>query len=226
MSLTLVIFDVDGTLVDSQAQITASMQGAFVAEGLKPPSRAAVLTIVGLSLPQAIAQLAPGQGAATVARLVEGYKDHYTHLRANDPQAGGSPLFPGAREALERLAQRDEVLLGVATGKSRRGLTHVIETHDLAHFFLTTQVADDHPSKPHPSMIQACMAATGAEAARTVMVGDTSFDMEMGRAAGVRCLGVDWGYHPRVQLQAAGAERILDDFAALDAALDEMWEIA
>lgn len=217
--LALVIFDMDGTLVDSQAHIHASMQAAFRAEGLTPPDRPTTLGIVGLSLPQAIALLAPGEGAARVARLVEGYKQAYADLRSSAGEAAASPLYPGALAALDRLGARDEVLLGVATGKSRRGLDHVLETHGLRRHFVTTQVADDHPSKPHPSMIQAALAETGTDPARAVMVGDTSYDMEMGRAAGIRCIGVAWGYHPEVQLRAAGAHEIVTDFPALEAAL-------
>ena len=121
---------------------------------------------------------------------------------------------------MERLAARG-IPLGIATGKSRRGLDHVLAAHGLAPMFATTQVADDHPSKPHPSMIRAALAETGADPAQSVMIGDTSFDMDMGRAAGVRTIGVSWGYHPRAAL--AGADAVIDGFDALEAALDQLW---
>jgi len=211
--MTLVIFDVDGTLLDSQAHILGAMARAFDGIGKPCPPRDEVLGIVGLSLPQAMARLAPDLDGEA---LVAGYKAAFGALRAERD----SPLYPGAREALERLAARG-IPLGIATGKSRRGLDHVLAAHGLAPMFATTQVADDHPSKPHPSMILAALAETGADPAQAVMIGDTSFDIEMGRAAGVRTIGVSWGYHPRAAL--AGAEVVIDRFDALDAALDQLW---
>ena len=132
-----------------------------------------------------------------------------------------SPLYPGARAVLEALAARGGVALGVATGKSRRGLRHVFDAHDLHGFFVTRQTADDHPSKPHPSMIHAALAEAGVQAADAVMVGDTSFDIDMGRAAGVRTVGVRWGYHPAPAL--AHADALIDDFGALPGVLDRFW---
>ena len=113
--------------------------------------------------------------------------------------------------------------MGVATGKARRGLDHAYDAHNLRHFFVTSQTADNHPSKPHPSMLRAALSETGADAAHAVMIGDTSFDMEMGRAAGYRTIGVTWGYHPREGLIAAGADLLIDTYADLAAALDELW---
>jgi phosphoglycolate phosphatase len=217
----LVIFDVDGTLVDSQGDIIAAMSMAFAALNLDPPGRDAVLAIVGLSLDQAMLRLAPHQSAQDRAFLVEAYKDSYMTLRAQVGAAQSSPMYPRARAALETLAQRGDVVLGVATGKSRRGLDKVIEAHGLETFFTTCQVADFHPSKPHPSMILQAMGETGVAAADTVMIGDTSFDMDMAHAAGVGALGVSWGYHPIQDLHRA--EKIIDDYDELPAALSYFW---
>lgn len=199
MRLKLAIFDVDGTLVDSQGEILGSMTRAFEGQGLTPPSRDAVLGIVGLSLPQAMAQLAPAQSDAVQSALVEGYKTAYMKIR--DAQ-GVSQFYPGIADLLDRLAQVDHLLLGIATGKSRRGLNALLAGHGLDTRFVTTQVADDHPSKPHPSMVLTCLAETGVEAADAVMIGDTSYDMDMARAAGVQGIGASWGYHPAQALNA------------------------
>ena len=215
--LRLVIFDVDGTLVDSQSHIVAAMDAAFAANGLTPPDRAQTLSIVGLSLPVAIARLAPHH-PDRVDALVEAYKHAFATLRRENGPAL-SPLFPGARAALDALAAEDQTLLAIATGKSRRGLLHILDLHDLHRHFHTIQTADDHPSKPHPSMIEACLAETGVAPARAVILGDTTFDIDMGRAAGIAALGVAWGYHAPAALAASGADDILHSFDALPAAL-------
>ncbi|MEM1100571.1 MAG: HAD-IA family hydrolase [Pseudomonadota bacterium] len=214
--MRFVLFDVDGTLVDSQAHIVGSMAEAFRSLDLPAPTRAQTLSIVGLSLPQAMATLAPG---GPVEALVEAYKKSYQDLRASHGEAQGSPLYAGIRELLHGLHAEPETLLGVATGKSKRGLDHVMETRDLAGFFITRQDADGHPSKPHPSMAMAALGEAGLETG--VMVGDTTFDMEMGRAAGMATVAVTWGYHPPERL-APLADRVVSDMAALRQAIDEV----
>jgi phosphoglycolate phosphatase len=155
--------------------------------------------------------------------MVLGYKQAYMALRAQTGAAQSSPLYPGAREAIDHLRGIPEVVLGVATGKSRRGLDKLIEAHGLENVFVTQQVADFHPSKPHPSMLLQAMAETGIAAGDTVMIGDTSFDMDMAATAGVCGLGVGWGYHPVTALSAA--HRVLADFADLPETLQEIWSI-
>ncbi len=216
--MRLVVFDVDGTLVDSQADIVGSMGDAFAAAGLAAPARTDVLGIVGLSLPQAMHVLAPD---ADNDLLVTHYKQAYADRRQRDGAGYGSPLYPGARAAIERLHAIPEVLLGVATGKSKRGLDALLEAHDLARYFVTRQVADFHPSKPHPSMLITAMNEAGVEADQTVMIGDTTFDMQMADAARVPFVGVGWGYHPAQSLTSARA--VLGNFADLDATLFEIW---
>ena len=179
----LVIFDMDGTLVDSKHLIVAAMQSAFDAEGLHAPTRAQTLSVVGLSLDKAMEQLT-NTDAAQRARLVEAYKGAFFDLRQAPDHY--EPLFDGARKALDILHRRDDVLLGIATGKSRRGVAFVLDHHGLEDHFDTVQTADDHPSKPHPSMVRTALSETGMKAARTVVVGDTVFDIEMARAAGAR----------------------------------------
>ena len=221
--MRLAIFDVDGTLVDSQGAILAAMGASFTAQGLAVPGRAEVLGIVGLSLDRAIWQLAPEAAPDQRAALVEGYKAAYHAQRQAEGAEVGSPLYPGALAALEALAGMPDVVLGVATGKSRRGLEALLAAHDLQRFFVTVQVADDHPSKPHPSMIHAALSEAGVEAARAIMIGDTRFDMEMAQAAGVSALGVAWGYHPAAHLEPL-AEDVIGDFADLPGVLERIWE--
>jgi len=217
--LRLAIFDVDGTLVDSQGHIVAAMNAAFAAEDLTPPSRADVLGIVGLSLPVAMAKLGPDLSETAQARLVAQYKDAYAAQRA----AGDAPtLYPGIADLLHRLAAQDHLLLGVATGKSRRGLDFLIETHSLEGMFVTRQVADDHPSKPHPSMVMTALSETGLDPQHAVMIGDTSFDIDMGRSAGVATIGVSWGYHARAAV--SHATEVVDEVADLDAAIARIFE--
>ncbi|MDO6728497.1 HAD-IA family hydrolase [Marinovum sp. 2_MG-2023] len=216
--LRLVIFDVDGTLVDSQADILAAMQAGFSAVGRRVPPRDMVLSIVGLSLDVAIARLAPDASDADVAAMVAAYKTAYVAQQASDAAA---PLYPGVQQVLDKIGQQENWLLGVATGKSRRGLTAVLTTHGLGNVFVTEQVSDFHPSKPHPAMLQAALDETGVAAADAVMVGDTSYDMDMAKAAGITGIGVSWGYHPRSALKSA--DLILDDMAELPAVLAQKW---
>jgi phosphoglycolate phosphatase len=204
----LAIFDCDGTLVDSQHNIVAAMDVAFVAAGLTPPTRQQTLSIVGLSLIPAVAALLPGHEEALHVEVAEGYKAHFQTLRqATEP---AEPLFEGITDILDRL-DADGWLLGIATGNSDRGLRHCLEAHGLLGRFVTVQTADRHPSKPHPSMIDLAMTEAGAVPETTVMIGDTSFDMAMACAAGVGALGVGWGYHPPAILVEAGAHSVAMD---------------
>jgi len=197
------------------------MRYAFDKAGHPAPSKADVLSIVGLSLDAAVNVLLPNLDEAENLRTVNLYRHSFIELREKMGAEAKAPLYPGAREALERLYKVDEILLGVATGKAKRGLDHAYHAHNIGHFFDTSQTADNHPSKPHPSMLFQTLKDTGVEATRAVMVGDTEFDMEMGRAAGFKTIGVSWGYHPLARLGAA--DIIIDHFTELDAALAEMW---
>lgn len=213
--MKLAIFDVDGTLVDSQQLIHSGMTMAFEDAGLPPPALADVLATVGLSLDVAIARLVPDADIAMQARIVDGYKDVFTKGRI----AENAPLYPGALDCLKSLAARDDLLLAVATGKGRRGLQAMIDAHDLHGIFITMQTADNHPSKPNPAMLLSALSETGVDAENAVMIGDTSFDMEMARAAGISGFGVDWGYHPASDLQESGAALIASDFVELTTAI-------
>jgi phosphoglycolate phosphatase len=201
----LAIFDCDGTLVDSQHNILMAMNDAFSQARMEPPGRAVTLNVVGLSLIEAMQVLLPEADAAFHATMADKYKQAFWRLRGNGLVE--EPLYDGISDAIDTL-EADGWLLGVATGKSDRGLAICLEHHGLIHRFITLQTADRHPSKPHPSMIEAAMADAGASPDTTVMIGDTSFDMMMARAAGVRALGVAWGYHSAGDLHAAGAHAV------------------
>ena len=222
--LRLVIFDVDGTLVDSQVEILAAMQIAFDGQGIPCPSRQMVLSIVGLSLPELMLVLAPDHDLATRNALIEGYKSAYMQLRDKEGPAQSAPLYPGARDTLAMLQQQDHTILGVATGKSKRGLDAMLNGHQLNGIFFTQQVADHHPSKPHPAMVLAAIAEAGVDAKRAIMIGDTTYDMQMGRAAGVKTIGVSWGYHAVKDLQDAGAHKIATDYSAIPALIEDLLE--
>ena len=220
--MKLAIFDVDGTLVDSQAMIHASIHEAFSAEGLAVPDRKQALSVVGLSLIDAMRTLAPDHDSPRHERLAAAYKQAFWDLRASN--AHPEDLFEGAIELLRKLHAREDVLLGIATGKSNRGVAHLIEKHGFDGWFTTIQTADDHPSKPHPSMIVTALAETGLSPEQAVMIGDTTFDIEMARAAGVWAAGVSWGNHHVDLLTRAGAHYISNDFKELEMSLESLWQ--
>lgn len=219
--MKLVIFDCDGTLVDSQAGIVMSMDHAFKSLHMTPPARSATLSVVGLSLPEAFSVLAPEAEYETRRELAERYKNAFRDLN-HDP-ADSEGLFPDCKAVIAALAARGDLVLGIATGKSRRGVDRLIANEGWNGIFSTIQTADEHPSKPHPSMIHTAMRETGISPADTIMVGDTTYDVEMARAANVGAIGVTWGYHLRDELEDAGAHIIIDDYTALPESLDAMF---
>ncbi len=202
----LALFDCDGTLVDSQHNIVMCMDDAFHKAGLTPPSRHETKRIVGLSLLPAMQVLAPDAEHDLHMQLAEDYKNAFHRLRGNG--LVDEPLFEGITDVLDAL-EAEGWLLGVATGKSDRGLDLCLKHHNIREHFVTLQTADRHPSKPHPSMVAQAMADAGATPSTTIMIGDTSFDMAMGVAAGARALGVDWGYHDAHELRQAGAYHVV-----------------
>lgn len=224
-ALRLVVFDVDGTLVDSEALILEGFGEAFAGAGLTAPPRTEILAQVGLSLPVAVARMIPAAGSAVQARIVQGYRAAFLRMRAEQGPAS-VPLFEGARETIEALAARPDVLIGAATGMARRGLEHVLDVHGLGRYFITRQTADTNPSKPNPGMLESALSEAGVERADAVMVGDTTHDIEMAVNAGVAGIGVSWGHHAAADLARAGAASVIGSFAQLPMALDEIWERA
>jgi phosphoglycolate phosphatase len=215
----LIVFDVDGTLVDSQRAIFSAMAMAFAEHGLPEPDPAEVRRQVGLSVEETMAQLVPAGDGGLLGRLAGSFRQAAFALRRSPDYS--EPLYPGIRDLLESLVHPD-VFFGIATGKARRGLDRTLGSHGIADLFHTLQTADRNPSKPHPAMLVNAMAAVGVEARQTVFVGDTSFDMNMALSAGASAIGVAWGYHATQDLRAAGAQRIIGQPGELPEALSSM----
>ncbi|MBL6946436.1 MAG: HAD-IA family hydrolase [Rhodospirillales bacterium] len=208
----LAVFDVDGTLIDSQHSIVGAMADAWRAHGKTPLDRETVLRIVGLPLLEAIAQLSPEEPPERHQKLRDSYVESWTRQREDGTLQ--EPLYPGALEVLEDL-ENAGWLLGISTGKSRRGLNSVLKIHPFDGRFVTIQTSDVSRGKPHPDMLLSAMKETGADATATAMIGDTTFDIQMARNAGTYAVGVDWGYHPTEELWAAGAHAVISDFRDL-----------
>ena len=203
----LAIFDCDGTLVDSGASIYRALAETFDAHRIELPPPGDCRRVIGLSLAQAMAALVPQADERTHLELSETYKGCF--FRARQDGLVEEPLFDGVLELLDTL-EADGWLLAVATGKSHRGLKSCLERHGLHARFVSLQTSDHHPSKPSPHMALSAMADAGATAARTIVVGDTSFDMAMAVAAGATAIGAGWGYHDSHELIAAGARSVAD----------------
>jgi phosphoglycolate phosphatase len=215
VSSRLAVFDCDGTLVDGQAGVVNAMEAAFASAGLPAPNRHQVRRIVGLSLPQAIRLLAPEADAELRQGIDAAYREAFRSARESGQLV--EPLYDGIAELVESLASAGWTL-GIATGKSDRGLAHMLATHGLTSAFVTLQTADRHPSKPHPAMLQAALSEARVQPAQAVMIGDTQYDVAMAVNAGVRAIGVEWGYHTALELREAGAEAV----AASPAELKEL----
>lgn len=210
--MKLAVWDVDGTIIDSRASISSAMRIAFEANGLAPPSYDAIRAIVGMSLAPAIGSLAPN----AAKDLLESLQADYVGAFVRNRESGAhDPMYDGADALLRRL-KADGWKLAVATGKSRAGVVSIFDKHDLHDLFDAIHCADDGPGKPDPHMLVCNMQAMGADAARTIMIGDTSHDMAMARAAGVYAQGVTWGFHTEDEMIAAGAHHVARDFAALE----------
>ena len=207
------VFDVDGTLADSRAAIKASADAAFAALNRPPPTYEAVRQIVGLSLQEGLSRLAPDLSPDELNRFIAGYREGFAALRR--VRGSEDRLYPGAADLLLRV-KATGWHIGMATGKSRAGVDRWLVDYGWQEVFDTNHCADDGPGKPDPAMLQAAMAAVGAEPHQTVMIGDTTHDVTMAKAAGVACIAVTWGFHTVEELQAAEADLICTDF-------DQLW---
>ena len=213
----LAVFDVDGTLVDSRATIHRAAVESARGIGMAEPSYDAVRQIVGLSLAQALRELAPELDDAEHARFVAGFQAAFQRFHA--VPGFKEPLYDGAERTLRRL-KREGWIIAMATGNSRRGVERILNLHGWGEVFDTTWCADDGPGKPHPNMITKALEATGAEPRQAIMIGDTSHDMRMAVNAAVYPQGVSWGFHTTEEIMASGARRVAHSFDELDGALD------
>ena len=205
----LIIFDWDGTLMDSAEKIVRCFSAAIADVGIDSPGEYAIRNIIGLGLAEAIDTLLPEHNEAARTAVLERYREYFLHL---DP--GESELFPGVAPGLERLNAQG-YLLAVATGKSRRGLERVLSATALQPLFAVTRCADETFSKPHPQMLHDILDRTGTDAERALMVGDTVYDLEMARNARVDGLGVSYGVHERNRLLELEPRAVLDSFVGV-----------
>lgn len=206
----LVVFDWDGTLMDSAARIVAAVQGAIELSGLEPRGEDAIRHVIGLGMREAVATLYPDMPERARERLAAAYRESFTRAVAEQP----ARLFPGVEDTLAEL-ERHGYLLAVATGKSRSGLTRDLEHAGLARRFAASRTVDEFASKPDPAMLRDLLDTFAVEPGSALMVGDTLFDLQMARRAGVPAVGVSWGVHSPGDLLEARPERVIDDLAEL-----------
>ena len=207
--MKLVLFDCDGTLVDSVGLIHEVMARTFMHFGYDRPDVSLTKSIIGLTLDIAIARM---QGKPHVDDEALAMTAHYKAIFAGVRAEAGfqEPLFDGISAMIATLAQRQELLMGAVTGKSRRGLNLIMDTHGFRKHFIVSRTADDCPSKPHPAMVTECCDETGMVPADTIVIGDAIYDMQMAKAAGAKAIGVAWGYASVDDLWKAGADAIVN----------------
>lgn len=220
--MRLVIFDADGTLVNSQAVILEGMRQVFLEFGYTPPPVTSMLASIGLSLNLLFAMLLQREVDEEIEQMSASYKKRFFNLK-KIPELY-SPLYDGIDEIIETLSAQPETLLAIATGKSRRGLNEMVDTFGYRDKFIALRSADDCPSKPHPAMILECCEIAGCDVLQTVMVGDSSYDMQMAIQAGTRALGVSWGYQDIASLEKSGAHAIVAKPHDIPTAIDELFK--
>ena len=204
--MKLVLFDADGTLIDSQAIIHEAMSRTFLRFGYQAPHISATRSIIGLTLDLAIATILDRQIDEEIVAMTAEYKEFYLELAQREDMQ--SKPFDGIPALIGGLAARKDVLLGVVTGKSRRGVDKLMACKHFSNRFVVSRCADDCPSKPHPAMVSECCDEMGISPRNTIVIGDTGFDMQMAVSAGATAIGVSWGYHPVERIVSGGAHHV------------------
>ncbi|MEW6993667.1 HAD-IA family hydrolase [Colwelliaceae bacterium MEBiC 14330] len=205
----LVIFDWDGTLMDSIARIVSSMQAAAIQCYLQPPTDEQVKDIIGLSLPVGLSVLFPNNSKAQLDKMITQYKYQYIHVDTTP-----TPLFEHAKSLLNALTHENK-LLAVATGKARQGLQRVFDMTETEHYFHASRCADEANSKPDPQMILSLLEELGIQPEHAVMIGDTSHDMAMAQAAGIDRIGITLGVHDKKVLNSYQPNAVVDSLKEL-----------
>jgi phosphoglycolate phosphatase len=218
--MRLVVFDLDGTLINSEALIIETVRESFGSIGQTIPTDDAIRSISGITARDAMGILAPGVDEARIDVILNAYRSTYMQKAG----LAREPLFEGALAALDRLQAQPETILAVATGKGHAGAITLLERHDIIGRFHSIQTPAHNRGKPDPQMIETAMKKAGIGREATVMIGDTSHDMKMARNAGVKALGVSWGYHTVAELESAGAHTVIHRMDDLVDTIDQLLE--
>jgi phosphoglycolate phosphatase len=217
--LRLAIFDLDGTIIDSRNNIVRAVADTAKVCGLTLPAAEMMPRVIGLELDEALLTLFPEVPPANIAPVRHAFGECFVRYRTESDYR--EPLFEGALDVFDTLSAAGFVL-AIATGKARRGVDYFLDQHGLNERFVSIQTPDTAPGKPHPAMVLQAMAETGARPEGTVMIGDTTYDIAMARAAQAGAIGVSWGNHAGHELTAAGAHTLIDRMTDLHQAVDRL----
>lgn len=222
--MRLIIFDADGTMINSRAIILEGMRRVFVEFDYPVPAVDAALATIGLSLNLVFANLLDRPVDDEIEAMSASYKKRSSELQ-KIPELH-SQLYDGIDKVMHILSEQPDTLLAIATGKSRRGLNSMIDTYGYRNKIVASRTADECPSKPHPAMILECCEIAGCKMSNTVMIGDSNYDMQMAVQAGTKALGVSWGYQPVHALEQSGAQAIIDRPLDIPEAIDKLFKVA
>lgn len=217
--IRLAVFDLDGTLLDSAQSIVDGVLACWTHCGFPEPDPLAIRRIIGLPWEESIQALLPGAGAAEF-KMVRDYHDEVARGTLPRPPRNEA-LFPGALETLDRLEEAGYVL-AIVTSRGNRRLVQLLEEQRIGHRFASIKTVDHGPGKPNPYLLLQAMEETGAMRERTVMVGDTTYDVMMARNAGTSAIGVSWGVHEPHELTAAGAHHVVEAFDHIPPTIDAL----
>ncbi len=217
--MRLIIFDCDGTLVDSQKSIMNAIVTAWEGFGLNPPKLSSVLQVIGLTIQDSVRVLEPNLNENDYGKLEKEFYSAFVNL--NEQAKIEEELFPNVVETLNVLND-DKSYLAVLTGKGKLGLQNTFKNKNIGEYFISTKTSDCGPGKPNPQTMNELIAELGVEKENVVMIGDTTHDILTAKNAGVKSIGVSFGYHSVSELVNAGADEIVDDFSNLPSVIDTL----